>query len=102
KTAALADEARAELAAIRAMGGAVAAIESGYTKQRLVESNARRLAAIASGEQIVVGVNRFTESEPSPLLAGEAAGFLVPDGDAEAEQTTRLAAWRAARAESAV
>jgi (2R)-ethylmalonyl-CoA mutase len=102
KTAALADEARAELAAIRAMGGAVAAIESGYTKQRLVESNARRLAAIASGEQIVVGVNRFTESEPSPLLAGEAAGFLVPDGDAEAEQVARLAEWRAGREEGAV
>ena len=49
------------------MGGAVAAIESAYMKQRLVESNFKRLAAIESGEQTVVGVNAFTEGAPSPL-----------------------------------
>ncbi|MBV9521344.1 MAG: cobalamin-dependent protein [Alphaproteobacteria bacterium] len=96
------DAARAELAAIRAAGGAVVAIENGTMKQRLVESNARRLAAIAAGEQIVVGVNAFTESAPSPLLAGDAAGFLVPDADAEAEQISGLDAWRAARDNRAV
>ncbi len=102
KVAEIAEAARAELDAIRAMGGAVAAIESGYTKQRLVESNARRLAAIERGEQVVVGVNRFTESAPSPLLAGEAADFLVPDAAAETAQIERLVAWRAARDQKAV
>ena len=57
----LAGETRAELARIEAMGGALAAVESGYMKQRLVESNGRRLAAIAAGTQPVVGVNCFTE-----------------------------------------
>ena len=71
KVEALKAEARAELAAIDAMGGAVKAIESGYLKGKLVESNTRRLEAIERGEQIVVGVNSFTETEPSPLTAGE-------------------------------
>jgi (2R)-ethylmalonyl-CoA mutase len=97
KVAEIVEAARAELAGIRAMGGAVVAIESGATKQRLVESNARRLAAIERGEQIVVGVNRFTESEPSPLLSGDAADFLVPDAAAESAQIERLAAWRKTR-----
>jgi len=66
-------DARAELARIESMGGAEAAIESSYMKQRLVESNARRLAGIESGEQVVVGVNKFTESAPSPLTAGAMA-----------------------------
>ncbi|HVJ33667.1 MAG TPA: methylmalonyl-CoA mutase family protein, partial [Terriglobia bacterium] len=60
KVEALKAAAREELARIEAMGGAVAAVESSYMKQRLVESNARRLAAIESGEQVVVGVNKFT------------------------------------------
>ena len=51
------------------MGGAVAAIEAAYMKQRLVESNLKRLAAIESGEQTVVGVNAYTEGAPSPLSA---------------------------------
>jgi (2R)-ethylmalonyl-CoA mutase len=89
--------AREELARVRLLGGAVAAVESGYMKERLVESNARRLAAIESGEQIVVGVNQWAESAPSPLLAGGEEGFLAVDPAAEAEQVARLAAWRAAR-----
>ncbi|MBF0307055.1 MAG: protein meaA, partial [Alphaproteobacteria bacterium] len=60
-------EAREELARIDAMGGAVAAVESSYMKQKLVESNTRRIASIESGEQVVVGVNKFTEAAPSPL-----------------------------------
>ena len=63
-------EALAEIAAIDAMGGAVKAIETGALKAKLVESNTRRLEAIERGEQIVVGVNGFTNSEPSPLTAG--------------------------------
>ena len=98
----LAAEARAELARIDAMGGAVAAVESAYLKQRLVESNAKRLAAIEAGAITVVGVNKFTESAPSPLTAGEDGGFLSVDPKAEAEQIARLQAWRAQRDGKAV
>ena len=66
----LKDQARAELAAIEAMGGAIPAVESGYMKAKLVESNTRRLEAIEAGEQIVVGVNKYVEAEPSPLTGG--------------------------------
>jgi (2R)-ethylmalonyl-CoA mutase len=93
-------EARAEVARIEAMGGAVAAVESGYMKARLVRSNTRRLEAIERGEQIVVGVNRFVEGEPSPLTAGEDS-ILVLAPHVEAEQVARLQAWRAARDERA-
>ncbi|MCW2274195.1 protein meaA [Rhodoblastus acidophilus] len=89
-------EALAELAAIDAMGGAVAAVETGYLKAKLVESNTRRLEAIESGEQIVVGVNKFTETEPSPLTAGNGAIMVVSE-HVEAEQIERLKAWRAQR-----
>ncbi len=98
----LSAEARAELARIDAMGGAVAAVESSYFKQRLVESNARRLAAIELGEITVVGVNKFKENAPSPLTAGEDGGFLSVDPKAEAEQIARLQAWRAGRDGKAV
>ena len=66
----LKSEALAEIAAIDAMGGAVKAIETGALKAKLVESNTRRLEAIERGEQIVVGVNAFTNSEPSPFDRG--------------------------------
>ncbi len=97
KVAELKAEALAELARIEAMGGAIAAVESSYMKQRLVESNSRRLAAIESGEQVVVGVNRFTDSAPSPLTTGAEAGFLTVDDAAEREQVAALQAWRAGR-----
>ena len=97
--AALKREALAEIATIDAMGGAVRAIETGALKAKLVESNMRRLEAIERGEQIVVGVNAFANSEPSPLVAGENA-ILVPSAEAEAEQVARLKAWRAARDEA--
>jgi (2R)-ethylmalonyl-CoA mutase len=86
--------ARAELDHVLAMGGAVACVESGYMKQRLVDSNARRLAGIESGDQIVVGVNAYTDSAPSPLVADADGGFLAVDPAAEAEQIAGLAAWR--------
>ena len=89
-------EAMEELARIDAMGGAVAAVESSYMKQKLVESNTRRLEAIERGDQIVVGVNRFTETEPSPLTTGEGSIMTVPE-HVENEQIERLKAWRAAR-----
>ena len=94
KVAALKEEAKAELATIEKMGGAVAAID--YMKRRLVESNTNRLRGIETGEQIVVGVNRWTETEASPLSAGTDS-ILVVDPAVEAEQIERLKAWRAAR-----
>jgi (2R)-ethylmalonyl-CoA mutase len=99
--ASLKAEALAELSAIEAMGGAVAAIESGYMKRKLVQSNTRRLEAIERGEQIVVGVNRFTESEPSPLTHG-GNSIIVIAPHVEAEQVARLQSWRAARDEERV
>jgi ethylmalonyl-CoA mutase len=101
RVAALKNEALAELAAIEAMGGAVAAIETGYMKRKLVQSNTRRLEAIERGEQIVVGVNRFTESEPSPLTDG-GDSIIVIAPEVEAEQVARLQHWRGERDESAV
>ena len=86
-------EAKAELARIDAMGGAVAAVETSYMKQKLVESNARRFEAIERGEQVVVGVNKFVETEPSPLAAGTEAILTVPQ-QVETEQVERLKAWR--------
>jgi (2R)-ethylmalonyl-CoA mutase len=94
-------QAREELDRIDAMGGAVAAVESSYMKQKLVESNSRRLSAIESGEQVVVGVNRWKDSADSPLAAGEGA-IMTVDPKAEAEQIARLQAWRDARDQAAV
>ncbi len=102
KVGALKEAAREELAQIEKMGGAVAAIESSYMKQRLVESNAQRLAAIEAGEQTVVGVNRFTDSAPSPLTAGADGGILTVDPAAENEAIERIKAWRAGRDDGAV
>jgi len=89
-------EAMAELATIEKLGGAAAAVESGYMKSKLVEANTARLEAIEAGEQIVVGVNRFTEGEPSPLTAGDNQIMVVPE-HVEAEQIARLKAWREQR-----
>ncbi len=86
--------AKEELATIDAMGGAVGAIE--YMKSRLVESNAARIAGIEAGDTTVVGVNKYTEAEPSPLTTGEDA-IMVADAGAEADQIERLQSWRRTR-----
>ncbi|NQV83516.1 MAG: cobalamin B12-binding domain-containing protein, partial [Rhodospirillales bacterium] len=91
KVAALKADARAELARIDEMGGSVAAIP--YMKRRLVESNAYRIAAIETGDKKVVGVNCFTEGEPSPFT-GAADSFLSIDEDTEERQIASLNAWR--------
>jgi len=96
RSAELLAEARAELEKIQAMGGAVAAVENAYMKQQLVASHARRVREIESGELQVVGVNCFTEAEPSPLTAGE-QHILKVDESAEQEQVERLRAFRARR-----
>jgi (2R)-ethylmalonyl-CoA mutase len=102
KTAELADAAWAEIERILGMGGAIAAVESGYLKARLVESNARRLAQIESGERVVVGVNRFAETEPSELLRSGQSGVLAIDADAVRAQVERVRAHRAARSAAQV
>jgi (2R)-ethylmalonyl-CoA mutase len=94
-------EAREELDRIEQMGGAVAAVESGYMKRQLVDANTARLEAIERGEQVVVGVNKYLESEPSPLTGGIEAILTVTD-DAERDQLERLEVWRAARDPEAV
>jgi len=91
--------ARAELATLDEMGGAIAAIE--YMKSRLVESNAERLNRIEANETVVVGVNRWQQGEPSPLTAGD-GGIMVVDPAVEQDQVARLRAWREARDETAV
>ena len=87
----LKQEARAELARIQAMGGAVAAID--YMKEALIRSNALRVEAIEKGEQVLVGVNAYTETEPAPLSAG-ADGILTVPETVEIEQVAALKAWR--------
>ena len=94
--------ARVELDKVERMGGALVAVENAYFKQQLVTSNAQRLRRIESGEQIVVGVNRFTGTEPSPLLAGGIERVLKVDPAAEREQIERLRAFRAKRNDAEV
>jgi len=94
-------EAREELKRLEDMGGAIAAVETGYMKQALVASHAERIASIESGDMTVVGVNSFTGGEESPLTAGDGA-IMVVDPKAEAEQIKRLNEWRAQRDDDAV
>ena len=94
-------QAKEELKRIEEMGGAVAAVDTGYMKQQLVESNTARLEAIERGEQTVVGVNKYLESEPSPLVGAADAILTVPEA-AERGQIEQLKAWRAARDNNAV
>ncbi|KJZ24331.1 protein meaA [Tritonibacter mobilis] len=99
KVETLKDGARAELATLEGMGGAVASIE--YMKSRLVDSNAERLNRIEAGETVVVGVNKWTDGEPSPLQT-EDGGIMTVDPAVEADQIARLNAWRAARDDAEV
>ena len=99
KVEALKEEARAELAKIQSMGGAVAAID--YMKEALIASNAARVQAIEKGEQVLVGVNAYTETEPSPLAGGIEGIITVPES-VEIEQVAALQAWRRDRDDKAV
>jgi len=99
KVDALKEGARAELDLIDGMGGAVQAID--YMKGRLVDANAERISKIESGDTTVVGVNKFTTTEPSPLTTGDGA-IMAADPLAEADQIDRLNAWRTTRDEAAV
>ncbi|WP_371359449.1 methylmalonyl-CoA mutase family protein [Cohaesibacter sp. ES.047] len=102
KVEALKKEARAEMERIEEMGGAIPAIESSYMKQKLVEANAKRFEGIEGGEQILVGVNKYVESEPSPLATGEDNGILTVDPQVEEQAVVRIKAWREARDDAAV
>jgi (2R)-ethylmalonyl-CoA mutase len=95
----LKEQARAELAKLDAMGGAVAGID--YMKESLIASNAARVADIERGDQVLVGVNAYTETEPSPLDSGVEGILTVPES-VELEQIAALQAWRQNRDNAAV
>jgi ethylmalonyl-CoA mutase len=97
KVAELKEEARAEIAKILAMGGVRAAVDSGYMKSALVRSMAERVSRINTGEQVVVGLNRWVEGLPSPLLAGEDGGIFTVDPEATQETLRTLEQTRATR-----
>ena len=99
KVEALKEGARQELATLDGMGGAIEAID--YMKARLVDSNAERLTRIEAGETVVVGVNKWQQGEPSPLMTGD-GGIMVVDPAVEAEQIGRLKDWRSSRDDAAV
>jgi (2R)-ethylmalonyl-CoA mutase len=97
KVAELVAEARTEIDRVQAMGGAIAAVESGYMKQELVSSHAARRARIESGEEVVVGVNRFETTEPSPLTADLDSAIQTADPEAERQAVASVQAWRGQR-----
>ncbi|MEO3762193.1 protein meaA [Streptomyces sp. B8F3] len=102
RVAELVEGATAEMAYIERLGGAVAAVESGYLKARLVASHAERRARIESGEEKIVGVNCHTETEPSPLTADLDAAIMTVDADVEARVVAAMHEWRLSRDEPRV
>ena len=102
KVAEIIEGAKAEIDRVQAMGGAVAAVESGYMKSELVASHASRRAQIEAGELKVVGVNSYTETEPSPLTSDLDAAIMVADPQAEANAIADVQAWRDQRDQAAV
>jgi (2R)-ethylmalonyl-CoA mutase len=101
KVAELVEGARAEIARVQELGGAVAAVESGYMKGRLVGSLAERRRRMESGEDVVVGVNRFETTEPNPLLADLDAAIMVVDPAVENAAQEAVRTWRAERDQEA-
>jgi (2R)-ethylmalonyl-CoA mutase len=97
KVAELLDGARAEIDRVQEMGGAVAAVESGYMKSALVASHSLRRQRIEAGEDIVVGVNKFETTEPNPLTADLEASIQTVDHDVEAKAAAAVVAWRSDR-----
>lgn len=106
KVAELMDEATAEIETILGMGGVIPAIESGYMKTALVRSMSERMSRINAGEQIVVGLNKWTDGLPSPLTAGDDGGIFKVDAKAAEQIIANLEDVRArrdsARAEAAI
>src|SRR6478736_3776400 len=89
----LLEGARAEMAIVDEHGGAVGAVD--YMKASLVDSHRERIRRIEAGDHVIVGVNRYTETEPSPLLEGGDGGILTVDPAGEAQQREAVAQWRA-------
>jgi ethylmalonyl-CoA mutase len=96
----LVDGARAEMAIVEEHGGAVAAVD--YMKAALVDSHRERIRRIEAGEHVVVGLNKYVDTEPSPLMEGADGGILTVDPAQEAEQRDAVVAWRAGRDAAAV
>ena len=97
KVAELLAGAKAEMARIADLGGAVAAVESGYMKSALVASHARRRARIEAGEDVIVGVNRFESTELNPLTADLGTAIQSVDAGVEAAAAEAVRAWRTSR-----
>ncbi len=102
KVADLVAGARAEMDRVLALGGAIAAVESGYMKQALVSSHAARRGRIESGQEKVVGVNIYETTAPSPLTADLDGAIQVADPEAERAAVAGLEQWRATRDDAAV
>ncbi|MEJ8281843.1 protein meaA [Pseudonocardia spirodelae] len=102
KVAELVDGARAEIDRVQEMGGAVAAVESGYMKGELVNSLAARRRRLESGEEVVVGVNKFDTTEPSPLQAEGADAIFTVDPETERSAVAAIREWRSARDQAVV
>jgi (2R)-ethylmalonyl-CoA mutase len=90
-------KARAEIDRVQERGGAVAAVESGYLKSALVTSHAQRRGRVESGEDVVVGVNRFVETEPNPLTADLTTAIQTVDPVVEQAAVHGVREWRSAR-----
>ncbi|NQU36155.1 MAG: protein meaA [Actinobacteria bacterium] len=86
-----------EIDRVQAMGGAVAAVESGYMKQQLVSSHATRRAHIEAGDDIVVGLNKFTTTAENPLISDLETAIMTVDAQVEAKAIEAIEAWRADR-----
>ena len=102
KVAELVAGAREEMDRVQSLGGAIAAVESGYMKQALVSSHAARRARIEAGEDKVVGVNCFETTEPSPLTADLDAAIQTADPEAERAAVASVEKWRAERDQAGV
>ncbi len=101
KVADLIEGARAEMARVAELGGAVAAVESGYMKSAMVGSLAERRRRIESGEDVVVGVNKFQTTEPNPLTSDLDAAIMVVDPAVENAAQVAVQKWRAGRDQGA-
>ncbi|WP_457207666.1 protein meaA, partial [Nocardioides sp. P5_C9_2] len=102
KVAELVGSAKAEIDRVQALGGAIAAVESGYMKQALVSAHAARRARIENGDEIIVGVNKYDTTEPSPLTANLDEAIMAADPAAEQSALDSVAAWKEQRDEAAV
>ena len=100
KVAELKSGAREEITRIMEMGGVIPAIESGYMKSALVRSMSERVSRINTGEQVIVGVNKWTEGLPSPLLGGDDGGLFTLDEAAIRETLEHLGTTKATRDQS--